>query len=537
MRPMFGVLAIVVMVSALVAARTPQRVFAHASYVSSDPAADSVVLAAPATVAIRFSEAMAPTGSSAQVLDAQGRRVDLDDSRVDASDTTRMTVSLAPLGEGTYTVAWRNVSTVDGHGLQGSFVFFVGSRPADAPTSQALEPPLLQSRADPVVRWITLLGALTALGAVAFDPLILRRATRGEHRAAVETALRAARVRIQGVAFLGTAAFLAGSGAQLLLQAGITADVVAYRVTPADVSDVLSSDWGVRWLVRALCLAGALVLLGAQVRAARRSDGPLPGFRGWAPISGLLVTAMVMVSLSSHGAAVDGLEAPGAINDGLHLGASAVWVGGLVALLVTVHALITYVDDRRRGLLVALASRFSLFAGLSVGALVATGLYSSWLQVTSRDAFDTPYGSVLAAKVVLVLGLLVFGALNLLWVRPRLMQAGADVWLHRFVAAEVGLALIVIVAVAGLTSLEPARQVHSREQQRGALTFEELVQGTRIEGEIGPGTVGTNRIAVRLADRSGDAVVDATNVLVRLKYLDRDLSPIEVNAISVGGGR
>ncbi|MGE0134296.1 MAG: copper resistance protein CopC [Dehalococcoidia bacterium] len=535
-RRLAALAALVVLLWGGLAGSSPRVVLAHASYLGSDPAADSVVPSAPPTVTIRFSEPMSTTGSSAEVLDSRGRRVDLNDSKVDPNDTTRMSLSLSELADGTYTVAWRNVSAVDGHGLQGSFVFYVGSRPADAPASQVAEPPLLQSRADPIVRWFTLLGAMVATGAVLFEPLVLTYIVQGERRRAVDLALEAARVRIRRVVVAGVAAFLGGSIAQLVLQAGIVANVPAYRVNAGDIVDVLSSAWGWRWAVRGVCLAGVIAVLAAEHRA-RAHGHLLLGGRGWVPVAALLVVAMAMVSGSSHAAAVGGLEVPGAINDGLHFGASAVWIGGLTALFFTLAAVRGVATTERRLFVTALAARFSLVAGLSVGLVIITGVYSSWLQVTSRAAFDTPYGSILTAKVALVLGLLAVAGLNLLWVRPRLARGLGESGLRRLVAVEIALALLVIGAAAGLTSLEPARQVQSREEQRSALRFGETVEGTQIDGEVGPGTVGANRIAVRLADRSGDAVGDASQVTVRLRYLDRDLSPIEVSATSVGGGR
>lgn len=158
----------------LVQALLPGVVLAHASYVGSDPAADSVLPTPPEVITAWFTEPMAPTASSMQVLDALGRRVDLDDSKVDPNDLTRMSVSVSELANGTYTVAWKNVSAIDGHGIQGSFVFFVGSRPAGAASSEAPEPPLLQSRADPIVRWAALLGALGVVGGLLFEPAVLR---------------------------------------------------------------------------------------------------------------------------------------------------------------------------------------------------------------------------------------------------------------------------------------------------------------------------------------------------------------------------
>ena len=103
-----------------------QPAFAHASLVRSDPASNSVLAQPPSRVVIWFTEPLEPAFSQIRVLDAQGRQVDRGDSIVDRTNPNVMSVSLEPLDNGTYTVAWSNVSTVDGHRVRGSFVFSVG---------------------------------------------------------------------------------------------------------------------------------------------------------------------------------------------------------------------------------------------------------------------------------------------------------------------------------------------------------------------------------------------------------------------------
>ncbi|GIT58454.1 MAG: hypothetical protein Ct9H300mP19_04020 [Dehalococcoidia bacterium] len=60
------------------------------------------------------------------VLNAAADRVDLNDSSIDSSEPSVMSVSLPPLENGTYTVVWKNLSSIDGHKVVGSFVFAVG---------------------------------------------------------------------------------------------------------------------------------------------------------------------------------------------------------------------------------------------------------------------------------------------------------------------------------------------------------------------------------------------------------------------------
>jgi methionine-rich copper-binding protein CopC len=107
----------------------PQRAEAHARYARSEPAADAVVPTAPGQLQVWFTEEVATQGSSLQVVDSTGNRVDRGDSRVDLSDPDRklMLVSLMPLADGVYTVNWQTVSGEDGDAADGSFRFGVGA--------------------------------------------------------------------------------------------------------------------------------------------------------------------------------------------------------------------------------------------------------------------------------------------------------------------------------------------------------------------------------------------------------------------------
>ena len=192
------------------------------------------------------------------------------------------------------------------------------------------------------------------------------------------------------------------------------------------------------------------------------------------------------------------------LNDFIHLIAVAVWVGGLCGLVLAVRLILTVCDEsERRGTLSALVRRFSLVAGISVVAIILTGLYSAWAQVVTVPALQVPYGRVLVFKVAVVVGLLLVAGANLIWVRPRLRAGGtAGLWLKRLVGAEIVLAVLVLLIVGFLTAIEPARQVASREGigVESGLSFEETAEGTHMTLEVDPGHVGPNTIRVSLAD-------------------------------------
>ena len=507
-------------------------VFAHANLASADPAPDSVLEQAPDRVLIRFTEPLEPSFSEIRVLDSSGARVDNGDSAVDPINPVVMSVSLGTMADGTYTVGWKNVSTVDGHRVRGSFVFSVGE-PTGVATAIDVEEPLFQSPIEPVVRWALLLGVLAAVGASSFDLLVagpvLRRRGAGD---------RLGRVWALHSTWLGAAALvllLLASAFQLAVQASAIYEESIISVVPARVVTVLAeTDWGRLWIWRigfAAAMAGVMF-----VRAKRPSREPVLTVVSLGLGVGLLAT----LSLTSHAAATADIRGPAVANDLLHLAAASVWVGGLAGLLLLAAATVaTLAGPQRRRVLAAAVPRFSVLAGLSVATLVVTGVYSAWAQVTIVEALASPYGVALRAKIALVVGLLLLGAVNLLWVRPRLGgYDGAARWLRRLVAAEVVVAVIVVLTVGFLTALEPARQVASREGLGipDSIEFTGSAEGADIALKIEPGTVGLNRFEVSLADRLGEPIDNASDVSVRISYLDDDLGEEILQAAPVGGG-
>jgi methionine-rich copper-binding protein CopC len=98
--------------------------FAHAHPKTMTPAKDAVVTAAPADVAITYTEGLTARFSKIDVTDHAGQAVSAGPSTVDAKDNTRMSVPLKPLQPGAYTVHWVAVAD-DGHRTQGDYGFTV----------------------------------------------------------------------------------------------------------------------------------------------------------------------------------------------------------------------------------------------------------------------------------------------------------------------------------------------------------------------------------------------------------------------------
>ena len=527
-----------------VAWQSAEEVYAHANLARSAPAPNSTLDGPPNQVVVWFTEPVEPDFSEIQVLDAQGDRVDRDDSIVDRNDPTAVSVTLGPLPNGTYTVAWKNVSTVDGHRVRGSFVFSVGEPISGAPVDVPNQP-LVQSPWEPVFRWLILLTSLSIVGGLAFELMVWRPVLSGSD---VRPALLGQRRRMGSrslkLILLAVALCLAGSVGQLVVQTQAVHDISLAEALGGPMATTLSDTyWGGLWLWR-VGLLGAVALVAAVALLVGRSDDTDSGDRRrpYLLTAALAIGAgmLLVQSMGSHGAATVGIETPALFSDYLHLLAAAFWVGGLVHFALCAPLMASGLEpEDRRVFFAALTPRFSTLAILSVGTLIVTGIYSGWAQVTVLAATNTPYGLTLVSKLALIVPLLALGAVNLLWVRPRLATDDkAHRWLKRLVAGEVVLALIVLAAVAMLASLEPARQVASREGigLEDKLILRDTAEDADIVLEVEPGRVGPNRILVSLEDRLGTPIDNASDVSLRLTYLDAHLGETRATASPLGGG-
>lgn len=196
---------------------------------------------------------------------------------------------------------------------------------------------------------------------------------------------------------------------------------------------------GQTWLVR---LGFALAATVAATWASREGRAGL----WWAAVAAGSVVLLTVTQLG-HAATEVGVLPFAA--DWLHLGAAALWMGGLLgfplALIWPVRKLEATLKSELLGRAVR---RFSRLATGAVMVLVVTGIYAIWLQVPSADAvFNTPYGRALVMKLGLLVILLPAGLINM-------VDRGKEPF-GRMVGVELLLALGIFAATGFLTSLPP----------------------------------------------------------------------------------
>jgi copper transport protein len=532
--------------AALYTAVGSRAVSAHANLLRSSPAAGDALQTAPNRVIIWFTEPIEPAFSDISVIAADGSRVESGAARGDPTEPTALMAELPELPDGTYTVAWRNVSTVDGHAIRGSFSFSIGEA---APVQEApLGAPVVQSKVDPWQRWVLFLGAALIVGALAFELVVLSPAL-GEHDLELPPGRAASSVsgwlvRILSVGFALAALGMAG---QLAQQVSLATGEPLYRVPVSAALNVLSdSSWGRLWAGRTILFAVAAVCVWAAARARRdQVDSPVPGLLSDSPFTGVAmalgVGALGATTLMSHSAAVPAdVRWPTVANDFLHITAASAWAGGVICMALVMPVLLKApAGQERRDTLSALVQRFTTLALMSAGAVAITGIFSGWMHVTVPSAVKSPYGWALVAKIALLAPLFAVAAVNSYIVRPRLAADDtAGRRLRRLVTAEAALFALVLLAVGWLASMEPARQYASRAQAAlpKEARYETEAEGARLDITVTPVEPGYNLIVVRIRDRKGDPVTDATEVRARLVYRGEDLGAEFISGLNHGDG-
>jgi copper transport protein len=205
------------------------------------------------------------------------------------------------------------------------------------------------------------------------------------------------------------------------------------------------------------CLAGAIALWLDRPERGRRSVAALAASTG----ATLAAAAVVFVPGTAGHAAQTSPRGLTLGFDAVHLLAGAVWLGGLLGLLI-----LAATADRgtRVAALAVVVPRFSTVAFMAVVVLAGTGLGEAIDHLPSFSALTaTGYGQAILVKTGLLAAAVLLASGNLLRARPRLGAAAqrpelgepAGRLLRRLASGEAVLVLGVVFAAAVLSSLAP----------------------------------------------------------------------------------
>lgn len=487
MRRLFGL--VVAAVGMTILALQPGVAFGHAALVRSDPEANSFLQRPPTHVSITFSEPVDSRLSTLKVLDAGGQPVALG-LLTFSRDGLSMQGSFRNLAPGIYNVLWSNVSSTDGHALDGSFPFTIleqdGSLPGQVNTVRGIatsnDPaPLADGVA---VRWLSLLGMLVvAAGGV----LILLWPEAG---------------RIVG----GFCRMLLLGAGILFAAALLNFFVLRHVYSGLSILDVLfrtrSGGYLLARLGAAMFVALAALLLSETPRASAGAALVGVGVFGWG------------FAATSHGAAGTG-SAWGTGFDLIHRFAAVTWIGAVIGLAVSARL------AGRSGTYRTLMPRFSLLASILVYVLVATGALSAFIEVDRWGQFtSTRYGVTLLVKLGLIVPLLAVGYYNSRWGKRRLV-AMAKGEPRRFIATaslEAALGLGVFLAAAMLSQTTTAKSVVDTPTTKPYDSTQQVAD-LSVGLKVDPNRTGLNTYQVTLADAGGQPV-NAERVRLMFRYQD-----------------
>ncbi|MDP1793272.1 MAG: copper resistance protein CopC, partial [Acidimicrobiales bacterium] len=451
---------------------------AHATLKDTSPSNGAHLVESPKTVTLRFTEGVVASSGAVRLFRADGDTLAVGRPTHPAGEQSAVAVSLPKIGDGAYVVTWRVISE-DSHPIQGAFTFVVGdaadiddasvaSLLQDRGGSRAVGVTYAMSRALAFGSMLLLVGGVVFLLSVWPDG----RTTPGVRRALV-------------VAF---GVLVVTSVANLLLQgvyaSGLTlADVVDRTV----LSDVVATRFGRVYLVRFALLVLALPLLELFLRAERLG-------RWWPWVGGAIGLGLVATPGFAGHAAVGDYEPYALIADVAHVGAAAVWLGGLA--LLTLFVLPRKTDDLK-----SLVRRYSEVAFWSVTTLVATGLFQGWRQVGNVDALtSTPYGKLLIVKSAIVAGML-----GVAWLSRRATRAkwtpDTTSRVRRTVGIETLAAVGVLVVTSMLVNAVPAKTIAAAPQS-GELTSATLL----VDYTLSPGRSGPNDIHLYTLTPAGQPI-------------------------------
>ncbi len=504
-------------------------VFAHANLSESSPQANAVLDSAPPEIRLWFTEPLEPAYSRIQLIDSTGAVIELPPSQVDPNDPYQMFIVTDTLTEGIYTVSWRVVSAADGHPTIGSFPITIGAVVGGTTTAAEITESIPVT--DSAVRWINLLSLTLTVGSIGFwkfvwSPSVKERDPRIEHRMAV-------------LIWIGWIALGISGALLLMMQAALTLGIPITEVIGNSGINafVSSSRFGELWLIRiAVWLGLGGVLYFALVD------------RWFLWVALFMGIAMLLItSLYSHASAAPTDTIAAILADWLHLGGTALWVGGLIQFVNVIIALQRRpAEINRTETLRALVGYFSNFARVAVISLFVTGFYAAWLHVHTVDALlSTLYGNLLLLKLGLFFPCLIIAAINLFFTN-RGLAAGKDIWATRLrglVGTEIVLTVSVLAIVGAMTSIAPAKVIADARAVQAAqqvppnpytqtLVTDNITAVLNVE----PGYVGANTFTITLTDENGAPVENATRIRFTFRNLSGSDTQSELRFEHQGGG-
>jgi copper transport protein len=283
----------------------------------------------------------------------------------------------------------------------------------------------------------------------------------------------------------------------ILLQGASAAGVSLWSsLKSAIVQNTLDSRFGTVWLLRAIDWA----LLGLALLAYLKA----PSIRRWL-VPPITLGAAYLASTPAF-AGHASIESPVAVmfpSDFIHVLAASVWVGGVAFLVLALPVATRHLEPpERTRVLLAVLARFSPVALGAVVAIAVTGLVQAYIDVRRvADLFDTTYGLLVLAKMVLLAILIGFGWVNrdriILRLRRLVEVTGAPGAVGDLARRSLRGELVLMLAVFGVTAALIA-YAPPIDAPMGPFSTVAGLGPAELELSVEPAEVGLNQIHLSL---------------------------------------
>lgn len=532
----------------------PGTAGAHAVLERSIPDRGAVLTAPPTTVEFRFNEPVESNFGAVRIFDSTGDEVQ--GEALPASGDGREIGTTVPesLPSGYYTAIF-NVVSADSHPVSGGITFTVdpGGKGETAPGGRSISELLASSESGDVTRtgfwldrWIGFLALALAVGTLVWLLLVWRPVEGGPvdrlgGDVGPEPGTAAVARRAQKILLAAIAAGLAASVLAIPFQGAVASGKDLWSAFGGGIpGDVISTRFGTVMLVRAAAFLALLplALLVLPVVRRKHAGGKVLAATGLG-VAGA-VALVLSPGLAGHASTQDPtwLMLP---SDVLHVGAMAVWSGGLAATIWILPAATRALEPGdRTAVLLSHLSRFSTLALAAVAVIAVTGTVQSVALFSGPgDLIDTAFGRAVAIKVLLFAILLGLGFANRNRLIPALVRrrteraapGGPGTSVRRNLRLETVLVAVVLAVTAALVSYPPPKSLGMGP----ASGFVES-GGSRIEYTVDPARVGANEVHVYIFDDRTGAPVEVRGLELAFDPPVEGETPIEADVRKAGPG-
>ncbi len=511
-------------------------VSAHPFTIDTEPVGLVQLQQPPDRVVISYSEPVEEGFSTIKVTDSSGKRVDNEDTRFYQDDQRKLVVTLQPIQDDVYAVASKVLSQVDGHVVEFTYAFIVGSPSVPIPTDtgvQSTQPAIFLPES--LSRFPGLVGQVMIVG-ISFASLFLwRPVDRIDNLNSTILQVRSSIDRRFKILLI--------IGIMLVLTSGFAMIFVQAASLGVGIETALATNFGSTWLVR---MSIAFVTLGVYFALRTKKLKKIHHISTLAVGIALLATTTMM----GHGAATTEPAAVGL--DFIHNIVASAWIGGLIYLgFVAIPSIRQLGLSFKSAIIALLVPRFSMMTVVVLGIVAITGPLLLWmLESNINSLLLTSYGKILISKIAFAGFMIGVGAFNQFSIHRNaiaIIKEGEDTRSdvqRRFnkslkVESAIGIALLLSVALLTNTSLPGGELPLATLSLEGAedngivdgsaqrqLMRTSFVDDAIVNLSIEPARLGVNEFMVSITDSTGNAFDDIKEVKIKLTQVKEGIGPL-----------